>query len=228
MGATKDTHPDAHACRLKLSAALAHAPMDMPWNLSLEMAHYVQKFAAVSAACQLTREEELQILQITICDPDDPAHLATPVLSTMQVALLHNRQLVLRSADPQSLPLIELSKRHENADALLTLERPPHWDWTRMWHDNVLRPDADEQLNALLQNMTQHYNHQRELTCKGALHQSSISPASILPACAVQVEYEHDCPLRPAHVHAHPSLCRIPARAARAARPRDRTRHGHF
>lgn len=83
--------------------------------------------------------------------------------------MLHNRQLVLRSADPQSLPLIELSKRHENADALLTLERPPHWDWTRMWHDNVLRPDADEQLNALLQNMTQHYNHQRELTCKGAL-----------------------------------------------------------
>lgn len=78
MGATKDTHPDAHACRLKLSAALAHAPMDMPWNLSLEMAHYVQKFAAVSAACQLTREEELQILQITICDPDDPAHLKTP------------------------------------------------------------------------------------------------------------------------------------------------------
>lgn len=61
-----DHHPDAVACRIKLSLAAAPCP-DMsavlPWDL-VEQAHlYVTRRGHVSARCRLSPEEELLMLE---------------------------------------------------------------------------------------------------------------------------------------------------------------------
>ena len=62
-----DYHPDAHACRLKLSAVtvgLGEDSMNCPWNIQDEMKEYVRKHAHVSSACRLTTDEEMLLLQL--------------------------------------------------------------------------------------------------------------------------------------------------------------------
>lgn len=62
-----DFHPDAHACRLKLSAVtigLGESAMNCPWNVREEMKEYIRKHAFVSSACRLTPDEELMLLQL--------------------------------------------------------------------------------------------------------------------------------------------------------------------
>lgn len=67
-----DFHPDAHACRLKLSVATvglgAESTMRCPWRIADELEKYVQKHEQVSSSCRLTTEEELLLLQM--CNPD--------------------------------------------------------------------------------------------------------------------------------------------------------------
>lgn len=57
-----DLHPDAHACRLKLSLAVLYSDNKIEWKVQNEMAGYLDKLAHVSADCVLTPEEELDIL----------------------------------------------------------------------------------------------------------------------------------------------------------------------
>ncbi len=62
-----DFHPDAHACRLKLSAVtvgLGDDSMKCPWSVQEEMREYVRKHAHVSSACRLTTDEEMLLLQL--------------------------------------------------------------------------------------------------------------------------------------------------------------------
>ncbi len=62
-----DFHPDAHACRLKLSAVtvgLGDGSMKCPWSVQEEMKEYVVKHAHVSSACRLTTDEEMLLLQL--------------------------------------------------------------------------------------------------------------------------------------------------------------------
>ena len=48
-----DAHPDAHACRLKVSLATMEAPMPSPWDLTIEAAKFINKVAHVSATTQI-------------------------------------------------------------------------------------------------------------------------------------------------------------------------------
>ncbi|RNF23641.1 uncharacterized protein Tco025E_02741 [Trypanosoma conorhini] len=58
-----DRFPDAHAVRLKLAHAIQYSPQELPWPLHLELAGYLCKKRHVSQACQLTREEVLDLLR---------------------------------------------------------------------------------------------------------------------------------------------------------------------
>jgi hypothetical protein len=63
-----DNHPDAHACRLKISAVTVglgeNSAMKCPWSVFEEMSEYVKKYDYVSSACRLTTEEELLLLKL--------------------------------------------------------------------------------------------------------------------------------------------------------------------
>lgn len=67
-----DRHPDAHACRLKLSIVTlglgAESTMRCPWSVAEEMEAYVKKHGFVSSACRLTTEEEMLILEMSGVD----------------------------------------------------------------------------------------------------------------------------------------------------------------
>jgi hypothetical protein len=58
-----DCHPDAHACRLKISLVTIDSGSELPWDLTTEAAKHVVKLAQVAATCRLSLEEELQLLE---------------------------------------------------------------------------------------------------------------------------------------------------------------------
>ena len=58
-----DQSPDAHACRLKISLVTVNSDIAPPWHMDTEMLQYVSKLERVSAACRLSVEEELALLQ---------------------------------------------------------------------------------------------------------------------------------------------------------------------
>jgi hypothetical protein len=77
-----DHHPDAHACRLKLSAVtvgLGESAMNCPWSVHDEMVQYVNKQQFVSAACRLSPDEELLLLKL--CQPANGARLSLKLLN---------------------------------------------------------------------------------------------------------------------------------------------------
>ena len=78
-----DCHPDAHACRLKLSVVTvglgAGSTMKCPWSITEEMEDYVKKHAHVSASCRLTMEEEMLLLQL--CTPGPQGRLPLTLLN---------------------------------------------------------------------------------------------------------------------------------------------------
>jgi len=58
-----DFHADAHACRLKIWLATVDTKMNCPWDITSEMEFYLAKHGHVSAACRLTIDEELAVLE---------------------------------------------------------------------------------------------------------------------------------------------------------------------
>ena len=66
-----DLHPDAHACRLKISLVLLDSPVSVPWDLTTEMQRYIRKLTHVSAGCRLSHDEELMLLKHCVCDSAD-------------------------------------------------------------------------------------------------------------------------------------------------------------
>jgi len=57
-----DLHPDAHACRLKLTLSVLFSDNRYKWEVHEEMDSYLAKTQHVSGNCVLTAEEELDIL----------------------------------------------------------------------------------------------------------------------------------------------------------------------
>ncbi|GBG26808.1 Hypothetical Protein FCC1311_030302 [Hondaea fermentalgiana] len=62
-----DMHPDAHACRLRLSLATMYArdAIRPSWEVHNEYDRYLSKLPRVSASCRLSHEEELKICRLT-------------------------------------------------------------------------------------------------------------------------------------------------------------------
>ena len=122
--AVRDMHPDAHACRLKLSLALQYSENKVMWDVISEYGGYLAKLCHVSAACRLTHEEEIDVmhstksgtpmiknrsLYIEACVENEPAvKLSKPPMPvggepwlTMQ---LYNPPAAARSAPPPPAP----------------------------------------------------------------------------------------------------------------------------
>lgn len=51
--ANGDWHPDAHACRLKISLVTIDSGTASPWNLTVECAKYITKLEFLSSSCRL-------------------------------------------------------------------------------------------------------------------------------------------------------------------------------
>ena len=95
--AREDRHPDAHACRLRISLVLYGSGVDLPWNITNEMAGYVTKLSHVSASCKLTLKEEHQILSGDQVVLDEWSSKWDPKLYThYDVTLLRNRLSVVK------------------------------------------------------------------------------------------------------------------------------------
>jgi hypothetical protein len=71
LGTEKDMHPDAHACRLRLSLVCKDSDEKIPWDVKenpgdktlheKDVEGYFQKYSHVSAACRLTMDEEYML-----------------------------------------------------------------------------------------------------------------------------------------------------------------------
>ena len=59
-----DFHPDAHACRARISLVVMDSPMVCPWNIRLDSAKYISKLYHVSSRCRLSYEHEKQLLEM--------------------------------------------------------------------------------------------------------------------------------------------------------------------
>lgn len=71
-----DFHPDAHACRLKISLVTIDAGMTLPWELTLQSSYHILKLDSVSSFCRLSPREELQILEseLIVTSPQSPKY----------------------------------------------------------------------------------------------------------------------------------------------------------
>ena len=111
-----DYHPDAHACRLKLSIVTVglgeESTMNCPWSVEEEMEEYVNKHTYVSSACRLTTEEELLLLQL--CKPDARGRLS--------LSLLNRKAFVTAVGSLGALP------QGKKLTVKLGTERPPTFD----------------------------------------------------------------------------------------------------
>ena len=108
-----DFHPDAHACRLKLSVVTvglgAESKMKCPWSIADEMEAYVKKHPYVSSACRLTTEEEMLLLQL--CAPDSRGRLS--------LTLLNRKAFVTAVTSLATLP------KDKTLTVKLGVEKPP-------------------------------------------------------------------------------------------------------
>jgi len=95
-----DAHPDAHACRLKISLATIDAPMAVePWNLTVEAAKFINKIAHVSATNQMEHDEEMQLLEDSKVakSRDDIPAFQEAVHTEYMLTLVFNRLQYLRA-----------------------------------------------------------------------------------------------------------------------------------
>lgn len=64
LGSRHDSHPDAGACRLKLSlVCMDSSQIKLPWRVGPELVAYLKKLGSVSGACRLSHDEELALLE---------------------------------------------------------------------------------------------------------------------------------------------------------------------
>ena len=87
-----DAHPDAHACRLKISLATRGTPhADLAatklWSLRGEYASYVSKFRFVSTVCRLTIAEESLLLTMVETDSDPALYNRRMFVNSLAISL---------------------------------------------------------------------------------------------------------------------------------------------
>jgi ankyrin repeat protein/thiol-disulfide isomerase/thioredoxin len=61
---TRDNHPDAVACRVKVELALADCPVHLPWDIRVEAGRYFEMLRHVSATCRLSQREEEMLIRL--------------------------------------------------------------------------------------------------------------------------------------------------------------------
>ncbi len=93
-----DRHPDAHACRMKISLVTIDSGTTAPWDLTIECARHVVKIDSVSSACRLAPQEELQLLEseAVVLSSTSSLYLAE-IHDEYSMALCFNRQQQLRA-----------------------------------------------------------------------------------------------------------------------------------
>jgi len=90
-------HPDAHACRLKISLVTIDSGMKFPWDLTIECSRYAVKLDSVSSYCRLALEEELQLLETDfIVTNNSVKNYNKNIHTEYAMSLCYNRQQVLR------------------------------------------------------------------------------------------------------------------------------------
>eukprot|EP00457_Paulinella_chromatophora_P000002 gb/GEZN01000002.1/.p1 GENE.gb/GEZN01000002.1/~~gb/GEZN01000002.1/.p1 ORF type:complete len:6816 (+),score=1425.09 gb/GEZN01000002.1/:114-20561(+) len=98
-----DFHPDAHACRAKVSLVTMDSGSKAPWDLTLELSRFVVKQPHVTANCRMSLQEELQLLEsdglVLDENPDKPEQKLLPAYVRM---LVKNRQYALRARSAAS------------------------------------------------------------------------------------------------------------------------------
>jgi hypothetical protein len=118
QGVSDDWHPDAHACRLKISLVTIDSGMQAPWDLTVEISRYIVKLKSISSCCRLAPEEELQLL-----DSDFVATSNTSIAfnkekhSEYSLAINFNRQQFLRSQ-------LQHNNNQEN-NTIINVQIPP-------------------------------------------------------------------------------------------------------
>ena len=167
---SEDCHPDAHACRLKISLVMLDSPVALPWDLSVEMSSYVRKLQHVTANCRLSPEEELTLLAHCVCDPAD-RRFDESVHTHYMVLLCKNRRSALRArAQGRTESVVEVPTR------------PEEWRWIYAWHPQVLQ-QSPAQMEQLLSEVAQKYSHNRSVQLDGMLSVlSTVNSKGPLPA----------------------------------------------
>lgn len=121
-----DWHPDAHACRLKISLVTIDSGMKSPWDLTIECARHSVKLDSVSSSCRMAAEEELQLLESDfIVLSSSSKEYNKEVHDEYSMALCYNRQQVLRAQ------LQELSK--DRPDGVVVSCRAPPRALSTSW-----------------------------------------------------------------------------------------------
>eukprot|EP00750_Incisomonas_marina_P014138 INCI17609.11.p1 GENE.INCI17609.11~~INCI17609.11.p1 ORF type:complete len:5029 (+),score=1065.32 INCI17609.11:298-15384(+) len=93
-----DAHPDAHACRLKISLVTMDSPMTSPWDVTAEAAKFINKVAHVSATNQIEFDEELQLLETDRVVKERQSPLFNNKIHTdYMITLVFNRLHCLRA-----------------------------------------------------------------------------------------------------------------------------------
>jgi hypothetical protein len=59
LGLIRDRDPDAHACRLRITLAVADSPIECAWDERDEYGRYCEKVSHVSARCRLSADDEM-------------------------------------------------------------------------------------------------------------------------------------------------------------------------
>ena len=96
--ANDDQHPDAHACRLKISLVIIDSGVELPWDLTLECARHTVKLDSVSSSCRLAGQEELQLLESeSVATSSTSKAYNKDLHDEYSMALCYNRQQYLRS-----------------------------------------------------------------------------------------------------------------------------------
>jgi hypothetical protein len=151
LGSTPDEHPDAHACRLRISLVLLDSPVTLTWDLSRQMAKYIVKMPHVSADCRLRAEEELALLKHCICDVADSRFDSDDTLKyhrVYDVCLCKNRRTELRTR-------LAWRVRPMTPAPMCPVELPPRPaedDWYTRVHDLALTC-SDAQVEAMLEGL---------------------------------------------------------------------------
>jgi len=111
--AERDWHPDAHACRMKMSLVTMDSGIALPWNLTLECAKYAAKIDSVSCSCQLAPAEEAQLLDsdLVVTSSDAPA-FDPKIHDEYSMAVCFNRKSMLNALlNPGGSPDAEIPCR---------------------------------------------------------------------------------------------------------------------
>ena len=140
-----DEHPDAHACLLQISLVMVDSPISLPWDLTTQMAAYINKLAHVSSECRLSPSEELILLKHCVCDVADPRY-RDGAHSLLQVLCCRNRRSELRERAAQTTPPPPLARCDVTKPAWAggngdVPGRPTGTEtgaWIYTWHDAIL------------------------------------------------------------------------------------------